>query len=54
MYLAKTCNRYAYDDELSSRGECTMQSMVEKANPGLNANKMAIGSKIFIPDPSQE
>jgi Skp family chaperone for outer membrane proteins len=46
----------AYNEALKEKGvtKKITQSMVEKANPGLNPNKMAIGSKIFIPDPSQE
>ncbi|HEY1171594.1 MAG TPA: hypothetical protein VGH19_09510 [Verrucomicrobiae bacterium] len=46
----------AYNEALKEKGvtKKITQSMVEKANPGLNPNKMAIGSKIFIPDPSQD
>jgi len=53
-YLGTIIN--AYNEALKEKGvtKKITQSMVEKANPGLNPNKMAIGSKIFIPDPSQE
>lgn len=53
-YLVTIIN--AYNEALKEKGvtKKITQSMVEKANPGLNPNKMAIGSKIFIPDPSQE
>jgi hypothetical protein len=46
----------AYNEALKEKGvtKKITQDMVEKANPGLNPNKMAIGTKIFIPDPSQE
>jgi seryl-tRNA synthetase len=46
----------AYNEALKEKGvtKKITQSMVEKANPGLNPNRMSIGTKIFIPDPSQE
>jgi len=46
----------AYNEALKEKGmtKRITLNMVEKANPGLNPNKMAIGTKIFIPDPNQE
>jgi Skp family chaperone for outer membrane proteins len=46
----------AYNEALKEKGvtKKITQDMVLKANPGLNPSKMAIGSKVFIPDPSQE
>jgi len=45
----------AYNEALKEKGvtKKITQDMVMKANPDLNPNKMVIGQKIFIPDPSQ-
>jgi predicted RNase H-like nuclease (RuvC/YqgF family) len=46
----------AYNEALKEKGvtKKITQDMVMKANPDLNPNKMVIGQKIFIPDPSQQ
>lgn len=45
----------AYNEALKEKGvtKKITQDMVMKANPDLNPNKMVIGQKIFIPDPTQ-
>jgi len=45
----------AYNEALKEKGvtKKITQDMVLKANPDLNPNKMTIGQKLFIPDPSQ-
>lgn len=53
-YLSSIIN--AYNEALKDKGatkKITL-SMVLKANPNLDPNRMSIGTKLFIPDPNQE